>query len=74
MSRSRPPSNHHRLSGDDGLRLVYADYLEEHGQLTGAAFIQVQCELAHPQAGDDESGVKAGVAGHFAVGKEPRPQ
>jgi uncharacterized protein (TIGR02996 family) len=31
---------------DDGLRLVYADWLEEHGDPARAEFIRVQCELA----------------------------
>jgi uncharacterized protein (TIGR02996 family) len=31
---------------DDGVRLVYADWLEEHGHTERAAFIRVQCELA----------------------------
>jgi uncharacterized protein (TIGR02996 family) len=36
---------------DDTPRLVYADYLEEHGQPDRAAFIRVQCQLAHlPEA------------------------
>jgi uncharacterized protein (TIGR02996 family) len=33
-------------AGDDTVRLVYADWLEEHGQLERAEFIRVQCELA----------------------------
>jgi uncharacterized protein (TIGR02996 family) len=32
--------------GDDGIRLVYADYLEEHGEAERAEFIRVQCYLA----------------------------
>lgn len=32
--------------GDDTVRLVYADWLEEHGQLERAEFIRIQCELA----------------------------
>jgi uncharacterized protein (TIGR02996 family) len=31
---------------DDSLRLIYADWLEEHGQPDRAAFILVQCQLA----------------------------
>src|SRR5207253_4331362 len=31
---------------DDGVRLVYADWLEEHGQPERADFIRVQIELA----------------------------
>jgi uncharacterized protein (TIGR02996 family) len=31
---------------DDSLRLIYADWLEDHGQPERAAFIRVQCELA----------------------------
>jgi uncharacterized protein (TIGR02996 family) len=37
---------------DDAPRLVYADWLEEHGQPERAAFIRVQCELAHLPEGD----------------------
>jgi uncharacterized protein (TIGR02996 family) len=38
---------------DDGLpRLVYADWLEEHGEPERAEFIRVQCELARLSAGD----------------------
>jgi uncharacterized protein (TIGR02996 family) len=33
---------------DDSLRLIYADWLEEHGQADRAAFIRVQCELVRP--------------------------
>jgi len=31
---------------DDSLRLIYADFLDEHGQSDRAAFIRVQCTLA----------------------------
>jgi uncharacterized protein (TIGR02996 family) len=31
---------------DDGVRLIYADWLEDHGQPERAEFIRVQCELA----------------------------
>jgi uncharacterized protein (TIGR02996 family) len=31
---------------DDRPRLVYADWLDDHGQAERAAFIRVQCELA----------------------------
>src|SRR4051812_40296621 len=31
---------------DDAPRLVYADWLDEHGQPERAEFIRVQCELA----------------------------
>jgi uncharacterized protein (TIGR02996 family) len=37
---------------DDAPRLVYADWLEEHGQPDRAAFIRVQCELARLPEGD----------------------
>ena len=36
---------------DTGLRLVYADWLEEHGDADRAEFIRVQCRLA--EIGDD---------------------
>jgi uncharacterized protein (TIGR02996 family) len=32
---------------DDSLRLIYADWLDDHGQSDRAAFIRVQIELAH---------------------------
>jgi uncharacterized protein (TIGR02996 family) len=32
--------------GDDALRLVYADWLEEHGQHRRAEFVRLQCTLA----------------------------
>jgi uncharacterized protein (TIGR02996 family) len=32
--------------GDDGPRLVYADWLDEQGQAARAEFIRIQCELA----------------------------
>src|SRR4051794_39632877 len=31
---------------NDSLRLIYADYLEDHGQTERADFIRVQCEVA----------------------------
>ena len=35
--------------GDDTPRLVFADWLDEHGQEERAEFIRVQCELATPR-------------------------
>src|SRR5262245_14998409 len=37
---------------DDTHRLVYADWLEEHGKADRAEFIRVQCELARLRHGD----------------------
>ena len=37
---------------DDGVRLVYADWLEEHGQPERAEFIRVQIALASLPLGD----------------------
>jgi uncharacterized protein (TIGR02996 family) len=38
---------------DDAPRLVYADWLDDHGQADRAEFIRVQCELAHlPRTSD----------------------
>lgn len=34
--------------GDDGLRLIYADWLEDHGDPERAEFVRVQVELAMP--------------------------
>ena len=33
---------------DDAPRLVFADWLDEHGESALAAFIRVQCKLAQP--------------------------
>src|ERR1051325_10099572 len=38
---------------DDTLRLVFADWLDEHGQPERAEFIRVQIELQHLNVGDD---------------------
>src|ERR1700719_4532281 len=37
---------------DDLPRLVYADWLDEHGDPARAEFVRVQCELARPGADD----------------------
>ena len=42
---------------DDAPRLVYADWLEEHGEPDRAEFIRTQCELAKA-AEDDPRRVK----------------
>ncbi len=39
---------------DEGLRLVYADWLEERGDLDRAQFIRVQCELARLPESDPQ--------------------
>ena len=45
---------------DDRPRLVYADWLEEHGQRDRARLIRVQIELAHgPDNADDTRGLRA---------------
>jgi uncharacterized protein (TIGR02996 family) len=41
---------------DDSLRLIYADYLDEHGEPQRADFIRVQIELAHLPANDPRWG------------------
>src|SRR5262249_29673931 len=38
---------------DTALRLVYADWLEEHGDVDRAEFIRVQCQLARMDREDD---------------------
>src|SRR5262245_17450169 len=44
---------------DDGLRLVYADWLEEHGDASRAEFIRVQVERARlPAADPRQEGLK----------------
>lgn len=52
-------SDHDRLlwaiaesPADDAPRLVYSDYLEEHGDAARAEFVRVQCELASPKLKD----------------------
>jgi uncharacterized protein (TIGR02996 family) len=37
---------------DDAPRLIYADWLDEHGDADRADFIRLQCHLAHLPAGD----------------------
>jgi uncharacterized protein (TIGR02996 family) len=50
---------------DDGLRLVYADWLEEHGEPERAEFIRVQIELARdPRRGDLEARERALLKEH----------
>src|SRR5262245_21506431 len=45
---------------DDAPRLVYADWLEEHGQTDRSAFIRVQCELARlPEADERRASMEA---------------
>jgi uncharacterized protein (TIGR02996 family) len=39
---------------DDAPRLVYADWLEDHGDAERAELIRVQCRLAHMAADDPE--------------------
>ena len=42
---------------DDGIRLIYADWLEEHGRAERAAFIRAQIEDARlPRAGGNAVG------------------
>ncbi len=46
--------------GDDGLRLIFADWLEDHGQSQRAEFLRLQVELAplperHPRRRAGES-------------------
>ena len=55
---------------DDTVRLVYADYLEEHGQPARADFIRVQIELAllpenDPRRGDLEARERALLKDHY---------
>src|SRR5262245_7056377 len=44
--------------GDDALRLIYADWLDDHGQPDRAQFIRVQVELAHLAADPDADSVR----------------
>jgi len=45
---------------DDGPRLVYADWLEEHGEQERAEFIRVQCELATVPPSDSRPSLATG--------------
>jgi uncharacterized protein (TIGR02996 family) len=54
---------------DDGVRLIYADYLDEHGEPQRADFIRVQIELAllpedDPRRGDLEARERALLEEH----------
>src|SRR5260221_631255 len=42
---------------DDGPRLVYADWLEEHGDTERSEFIRVQIELAHTPVEEGRAGI-----------------
>src|SRR5262249_46624256 len=44
--------------GDDALRLVYADWLDDHGDAARAEFIRVQCELARPPGKERRAGLE----------------
>src|SRR5262249_9638536 len=44
---------------DDAVRLIYADWLEEHGQPERAEFIRVQCALARGAAGPRRAELEA---------------
>jgi uncharacterized protein (TIGR02996 family) len=46
---------------DDGPRLVYADWLDDHGEPDRARFIRVQCELAGLPEGNDPRRVELEV-------------
>lgn len=64
---------------DDGLRLVYADFLEERGEPERATFIRVQIELANlPQADERRVSLEAKereLPGHFVpVERAARPR
>lgn len=48
---------------DDTPRLIYADWLEEHGESERAAFIRVQCELATVDDGSGSPPVQPNNAG-----------
>ncbi len=49
---------------DDAPRLIYADWLEEHGQTDRAEFIRVQCRLAHlTEGGAEQSALLARAEG-----------
>lgn len=60
---------------DDVARLVYADWLEEHGEAERAAFIRVQCELARirPEA-DPRRGADLATGRYYTPPLFPRWQ
>ncbi|HEY7315357.1 MAG TPA: TIGR02996 domain-containing protein [Gemmataceae bacterium] len=37
---------------DEGVRLIYADWLEEHGQLSRADFLRLECDLRRRNSGE----------------------
>ena len=49
---------------DDAPRLIYADWLDEHGQPERAEFIRVQCELARRETPALRSGRSRLLAAH----------
>jgi uncharacterized protein (TIGR02996 family) len=63
---------------DDLPRLIYADWLEEHGEPARAGFIRVQCELARMAADDSRRAVLVGRQNElwtlYADGWRPRVQ
>src|SRR5262249_17928038 len=61
---------------DDTPRLIYADWLDEHGQPARGEFIRVQCELARLPEGDERRAVLAArekdlLAAHAAEWSAP---
>ncbi len=49
-----------KAPGDDLPRLVYADYLDEHGENERAEFIRVQLEIGDPVGKCDRTGEEIG--------------
>lgn len=58
---------------DDVARLVYADWLDDHGQEERAEFIRVQCELASPGVVDRVTGHWSESSREYAPGCRCRP-
>ena len=64
---------------DDSPRLVYADWLDEHGQPERAEFIRVQCQLARVATGDPrrsrlEAREQELLSGHVEEWARPLPR
>src|SRR5262245_23483911 len=55
---------------EDAPRLVYADWLDDHGQPDRAEFIRVQCERARLPEGDDRRGGLAAREERLLLGHE----
>lgn len=53
---------------DDSVRMIYADWLEEHGQAERGEFIRVQCDLAKWKGKDEDHCPECGEHWQYRVG------